>query len=310
MLAALIIAGVIIMTVGSIVKRLMDYSDVPWFIWPALLLAAAAPSYVAYQVLNPGDVVDSAVVHAMKDVVELDVPDGYAIMVTADLNDEIDENEPNSKTTAYSLALKSDAWAESSSGTIRRKSAGGGPDIDLMAGNGISESGKQRSGKWGEDLQDRIDLKKSGHVEVRVTNWQGLAAKALRLDVLPGPPSGLILWGLVGFLSAIGLLLEVRYGLDRVSGDLAFLALWAVFLRDGVTPLDDFQRVGYAVLPAALLGWGLVAGIAWVAVKYITSKEKARAAAAEAAANPEPEPQPEAPRARRHRRHREDDDKS
>ena len=97
---------------------------------------------------------------------------------------------------------------------------------------------------------------------------------------------GLITFAVV-VLSLIGLLLEIRFGADQLAGNVAFLALWAVFLRDGVTPLDDWQEISKAVLPSALFGWGAVGGLAYLGVK-------ATATAARKADVPEPEPEPPA----------------
>ena len=69
--------------------------------------------------------------------------------------------------------------------------------------------------------------------------------------------------------------MEVYYGCDRISNDIAFLMVWAVALRDGVTPLDDWQRIGSAMLPALLVGFLGVAGVSYVLNKYVTSKDAA-----------------------------------
>ncbi len=285
MLGEIVIAAVILLTAGSVVKRLLDLPQPPWLIWPVLLLASAMPAYVGWQVLHPGEAVDRVEIKAVHDQVTLEVPEGYSLLVTAVLREDYDEDQPNVNTTAYALNIRGEGWSQSAHGTMRRKSAGSGPDIDLTAGEGVQESGKTRQGRWGEDLQDRVDLKGSGKITVTVTNWQGLAAEKMILEVVKGPPSDALLWSLVALVVLAGIYLEAWVGVDRVTGDLAFLSMWAVFLRDGVTPLDDFQRIGYSVLPAALLGWGVAAGVAWLAMKYVVSKEAAEA-------EPEPEPEP------------------
>ena len=103
------------------------------------------------------------------------------------------------------------------------------------------------------------------------------------LDVVKGPPPAALIWGLAILISLIGVFGEVRYAADRIAGDIGVLAMWAVFLRDGVTPLDDFQGVAKSLLPAAFLGWGAAGGLAWLGVKYVVSREKAEESEAEAA---------------------------
>ena len=67
-------------------------------------------------------------------------------------------------------------------------------------------------------------------------------------------------------------------------------------MRDGVTPLDDWQEVGLALVPAALTGWLAVAGLEYLVINYFHSRAQA-AEAAELAEEPEaeqvePEPSP------------------
>jgi hypothetical protein len=50
--------------------------------------------------------------------------------------------------------------------------------------------------------------------------------------------------------------------------------MYGVFLRDGVTPLDTYQGVGLAVLPAALVGLLAVGVAGQMATKYVQAKQK------------------------------------
>ena len=202
-------------------------------------------------------------------------------MATANLTDE--EETPANEKTAYTLALHGTDWGHNVSGTFKRAGAGNGPDVSVDGGAGVSDSTRRRSGALGEDMQDRIDPQGFGPVEIEVKNWQGEAALSVDLDVVKGPPPGVLIWGIAIAISLLGVFGEVKYGADRIAGDIGVLAMWAVFLRDGVTPLDDFQGVAKALLPAAFLGWGAAGGLAWLGVKYVVTKEKATEEPAEAA---------------------------
>ena len=48
MYAAGIIGGVVVLILGSLVKRLMELRATPWLLWPVILVAGAAPAYVTY----------------------------------------------------------------------------------------------------------------------------------------------------------------------------------------------------------------------------------------------------------------------
>ncbi len=298
MLAALVIAGVVLLTLGSLVKRLRDLNALNPVLFPFMLLAAASPAFVANAVLHPGAVVDSAEVGVIDEVVELNVPEGHSIMITAQLAEmtEAELEEPGAEKTIYYLNIQGKGWEDAVDGTMQRESAGGGPDIDLAGGEGISEAGRRRAGKWGEDIQDRADVKGSGPVQVTVTNWQGAAVEKLLLEVVPAPPPAVFTWGVVVLVTLVGLFFEVRDNAERLSSDLAFLALWGVFLRDGVTPLDSYDRIAMALAPAALLGWGAVAALAYGAIKVFTPKPEPEE---ELEAEDEPEPESSTPTRRR-----------
>ena len=99
-----VVGAVIVMILYSAIRRMLDLPRVPGLVWPVLFLAAAMPSYMAYVVLNPGEIYDKAEVRAFKDTFEVDIPAGeedYALMVTALLAPE-DEDEQTDK-TAYTM---------------------------------------------------------------------------------------------------------------------------------------------------------------------------------------------------------------
>ena len=88
---------------------------------------------------------------------------------------------------------------------------------------------------------------------------------------------------------------------ERLASDLAFLSLWAVFLRDGVTPLDDVRGVIFALAPAAIIGWLGVAALEYVVINFFHSRAQAAEKDAEEAAAVEAQAiqKAEAPKRRR-----------
>lgn len=292
-LVVLVLALVIGLNLGFLVKRLRDFNALTVFVWPLMIAAAIAPSYVAYMVLNPGESVQTVEVSDEGDVVELSIPENHSIMVTAVLTEDTDE-AGNDKTD-YNLRLKGKGWEQSFDETIKRDAGSGGPDVDAMDDQRIEDVGS-RKGSLRENLQDRIDLKNHGDITLEVTNWSGRAAEKFVLEVVPAPPSDVAMWGFTVLITFFSLVLGVRNNAERLASDLAFLALWAVFLRDGVTPLDDVRGVGFALAPAAIIGWLGVAGIEYLVINFFHSraqaaeKEAEREAEAEAQATEDHEP--------------------
>jgi hypothetical protein len=233
---------------------------------------------MAYTVLNPGEVYDKAEVRQDhekdKRPFTLEVPgEGYALMVTALLGPEL-EDVPSDK-TAYTLRYELSGEEHRAIGTIRRKSGDDSIDVNADASETLRESGRRRSGGLGEDLQDRFDLEGTGGTLTgRVANWDGEAAAVLFLEVVKAPPPSNILWLIAILISALAIVVEVKYGADKFTGDIGFLAMYGVFIRDGVTPLDTYKGVGMAVLPAALVGWFLVAGMAFLISKYTSGESR------------------------------------
>jgi len=296
-LVILILAGVIGLTLGFVVKRLQDFNAMSIWVWPLMLASAVGPAFVAWMALNPGEVASTAEVKAEKDVVQMHVPPGHSLMVTAVLTEESDE--PETDKTHYALKIKGQGWETSADGTMKRESATGGNKIDALGQSGIEEMGGKRGSKLGEDLQDRHDLSRDGDVTVTVTNWQGLAVEKLVLEVVPSPPSDIVMWAYTALVTFFALILGVRDNAERLASDLAFLCLWGVFMRDGVTPLDDWQEVGLALVPAALTGWLGVAGLEYLVINYFHSRALAAEEAESEAAETPQEVEAEAPKKRR-----------
>jgi len=271
-----VVAAVIVLIFFSTVRRMMDLQKIPLFMWPVLLLAGAMPSVMAYTVLNPGEIFDKAEVRAQKDTFKLSIPaEGeYALMVTALLGPE--DEEKNTDNTAYTMRLELGGEEHRVTGTIRRDSGSNEVEVDVEAGNSsVREAGRRRSGRLGEDLQDRFDIVGSGGVlEGTVTNWKGEAAQVLFLEVVRAPPKASLLWAVALFISLLGVLIEANYGVTEFAGNVGLLTMYGVFLRDGVTPLDTYQGVGLAVLPAAIVGLLLVGLSGQLATKYVQSRRR------------------------------------
>ena len=108
----------------------------------------------------------------------------------------------------------------------------------------------------------------------KFTNWTGKAAIALTLDIVKAPPPIWMVYVIIGLLCPLGIFLDIRYGTDRLSGDVGLLTFFALFLRDGVTPLDDYQEVAFAIAASALVGGLAVGGVAAGAEKLFGKYRK------------------------------------
>jgi len=273
-LSALVIAAVIVSILGPTIKRASNLANPPYLAIPVALLAAAMPCLMAYLVLNPGPTLDEADISPLAQEVTLQVPPDSALLVTANLTENPKGSQPGKSN--YALALSGQGWASKATGEIRRKVKKGDDDkvdVNVLEGDQITESGKRRAGKWGEDLEERFKLKGDGPVKVELTNFDGDAANGLHLRVIKAPPPAWLLWPFALLLGAIGLAIELRQGPTQLGGDIAFLALYGVFLHDGVTPADSFQKVAFAAFPAAVVGWGLFASIG-----YLVERSRSKAA--------------------------------
>jgi len=278
-----LLSSVILLVLIPATRRMMDLQKIPWLAWPVMIAAGAFPAYMAYTVLNPEYVVvDGEQVQAdvrkdhEKDKKEfsMEVPgEGYALMITAILGPE-QEDRATDKTN-YAMRLKLDGVEQSVVGHMRRKSGDGSSEVDLDISETARDSGRRRAGGLGEDLQDRVDIKGGGGTLTgRLTNWDGDAASVLILELVKAPPAAKYLWLIALIICVLAIVVEVKYGADKFTGDIGFLSMYAVFIRDGVTPLDTYKGVGLAVLPAALVGWFLVAGTAFLIGKYVGTGTK------------------------------------
>ena len=74
----LIIAGLVLLTLGSAYRRFLDLPSVPAFFWVLALFSGSMPLYVGHRVLEPGTPVDTAEVAGLGDQAAVDIPDGTA----------------------------------------------------------------------------------------------------------------------------------------------------------------------------------------------------------------------------------------
>ncbi|MCB9780657.1 MAG: hypothetical protein H6742_18970 [Alphaproteobacteria bacterium] len=274
MLSAFVIGALIIAILGPTTKRMLDLGDPPKVAWPLMLFAALIPCAMGWIVLNPPPPVDEADLSMLASEAVLEAPAGHSILVTATLTE--DPKGPKAGKSNYALAISGDGWAQKATAEIRRKveEDEDSIDVNVIEGEQLSESGRRRGGKWGEDLEERFDLQGPGPVKIELTNFDGDAASGVHISVIKSPPSDLILWPLALVLGAIGLAIELKWGPTQLGGDIAFLALYGVFLRDGVTPADSFQKVAFAAFPAAVVGWGIFASAGYLVERSRAKKAK------------------------------------
>ena len=266
----LIIVGVVVAVMVTSGKRLLDQKGAPILAWIFLIAAAAMPIAIGRQTINHPPALGSDIVYGEKETIELSSPGpGYALLATATLTEEIDEDSKESQDkTAYALTVNGANWTQQVDGNFKRKSAKGGPEIDIQGGEGISDASAKKGGKWGEDRQDRFDLVGDGVFEVTVTNWTGKAAIAIECSVIKAPFPTKFIWPAIIFVCLGAVFVDTRYGTDRISGDIGLLAFFALFLRDGITPLDDYQQVVFAIAASALVGGVAVGAVGAGAEKF------------------------------------------
>ena len=82
------------------------------------------------------------------------------------------------------------------------------------------------------------------------------------------------MWIFGALFSLIGVYYEAWWKCEKVGQDFGFLSLYGVFLVDGVAPLDGYIGVILAALPTFFMGYGVVAGLGFLAVKYKETSDK------------------------------------
>lgn len=253
---------VVLQTIG----RMRGAPNVPILFWMMLALSMAAPLITGWMVLNKGEVLQSATVENEKDHVQLDVPEGYALLVTADLNPE-ESTEIDAYRTSYTFRIAGDKWKQKISGEMTKPNQSR-QKLNGIEGESISESGKKSTNDTGQHVQDRHVLVGTGTVDVFVENYSGTAANSLLIEVTKAPPKQWWVWGFAVFASIMGIYFEAWKKCDQVAGDLSGLAFYAVFLADGITPTASEWDVALAFAPGFFMGWGVVTGLAYLAKKF------------------------------------------
>ena len=276
--APVVVAVVIGVVVVPAVLRLRNFSKLPIATWPALVLATAAPIAMTWNLLMPPPATMTVAMSGNGGKADLTVPPQHSVLVTGILSDE---DDASANKTDYSIKFTGPGWFQQESGAIRRK-ADNALDVDELGGEAVRGSTKTRGGsRWGEDLQERFDFEGSGDVKAELTLWNGKAATAIELAVIPSPIPTVALVALAVVLTCAGLWIEVRHKVDRIARDLGILTFYAVFLRHGTTPVDAFQGVLSAILPAFLIGEGIPGGIAWLLLREPKGKRGRKDKAAE-----------------------------
>lgn len=267
--AALMIYGFVAFVVIAAFKRLGDIRALPFWIKPALLFSAIAPIAVGSTLLNPGEPADASRLARLHDKDTVEVPAGHCLLVRgvlSDLDALDDKKRSEAGKTNYTLAISGQGWSQNVSGEIRRKTDRGSDAVGV-GGAALKDQGRARAASLGEDLEQRFDLPAAGALTLEITNWQGAAVDAVLVEVVKAPPRRTLLWIATGVAALLGLIAEVRHKAVQLSGDMAFLCAFAVFLPDQVTPASGFQEAGAAAFGAALLGWLGVGGAAWLMLK-------------------------------------------
>jgi hypothetical protein len=272
--APVVVAAVIGVVVVPAVLRLRNFSKLPIATWPSLVLATAAPIVMTWNLLMPPPPTMTVDMSGVGGKADLTVPPQHSVLVTGILSDA--DADAGANKTDYSIKFTGPDWFQQESGAVKRK-ADNSLDVDELGTEGIRGSTRTRGGsRWGEDLQERFDFEGSGDVKAELTLWNGKAASAIELAIIPSPIPTVALVALAVVLTCVGLWIEVRNKVDRLGRDLGILTFYAVFLRHGTTPVDAFQGVLSAILPAFLIGEGIPGGIAWLLLREPKGSKRGR----------------------------------
>ncbi len=276
MLGYAVVSAITLAVSISTIYRMRGAAKVPAFFWFSLICATAMPFWIGWNVNYPAvSSVSETILAAEKDVVRLELPENHSLMVTAVLSDDpIVPSDPQSYKTDYTILIKGSdnnkTWEQRITGAMERKSDSKEKvKIKDVKGQKISGSAdNNRTVGLSENVQDRFELKHAGKIKMEVTNYQGKAIQGLKVSVVSSPPPSLLLWGLAILFSGLGVYYESWRNCDKVAGDLGFLVFYALFLTEGVAPLDGMKGMFFAALPAFFMGYAPVAGLAYLATKF------------------------------------------
>ena len=258
MVAFGLLAVIVLAVIGSTLQRQKREGAPLAPVALGLVLGGAATLFTAWMCLFPGQVYDSVTLEP-KGKDRLEVADGQALLVTASFPALDRDPLPDEETTAFAVRVAGDGWEQKLIDEVRRSGAGEKRIGD--GGSGISDGGKRRGGV-GEELQHRYRLQGTGSALLEVTNWHGQAAEHLVVELIDAPPEEGPLALLALGLLVLGAFCDGRYKTDRLSADLGFLGVLAIFIADRVTPLGSWFHVIGTLVTALFVGGfsGMAAG--------------------------------------------------
>jgi hypothetical protein len=277
---------IIVITVGvSVMWRARAIPRIPIYFWPVAIITTAIPLHTGYLTLFPQESVDTKEVASLNDAVNIKIPKNHSLLVTANLAElktEKERKDPDSYKSEFYFQIRgldddNKPWSQNIAGSFSRQNKSNEAEIKVYDGQEISSGTRKRSSGLFENIQDRFVLDGTGEARLKMTNYQGGASSSIQLEIIPAPPSSSILWLSGIFLSALGIYFEAWYKCDKLAQDLGFLAFLPVFMVDTLAPLDGWGGVAKAGIATFLIGYGIVAGLAFLTVKYKDSRDKALA---------------------------------
>ena len=283
MIGMAVLCCIVVTVTASVIWRARAIPRIPLLFWPIAIITSFIPIYTGYLTLFPLQSVDTQKLVALNDAVNIKIPKHHALLVTAELAEYTTEKErtdPDNYKSNFYFQIKgidenNKQWNQNIQGEFSRQHNEQETDIKLYDGQEISSGTRKRSAGLFENIQDRYFLEGTGDARIKMTNYQGGASKSLRIEVVPAPPASAFLWLSGIILSILGMYFEAWYKCEKLAQDIGFLAFLPVFMVDTLAPLDGWGGVTKASIATFLMGYGIVAGLAFLTVKYKDSKDKA-----------------------------------